>query len=155
MAPELASQGREPVAGAARMLDQARDPKLAQPLCEHARGHLRNPRRKLAIGHCVVAKLPDDPHRPAPAQHVEQRKKASVPVSIGAPLRPYLRQCSVLIGSDLAPTSTVAPLTFSQLVRCLDFRCTVRQAGCASDFDAGRRAGDECSVRQDEGETSR
>ena len=84
MAPELASQGREPVAGAARMLDQARDPKLAQPLCEHARGHLRNPRRKLAIGHCVVAKLPDDPQRPAPAQHVEQRKKASVPVSIGA-----------------------------------------------------------------------
>jgi hypothetical protein len=62
-------------------------------------------------------------------------------VSIRVCRPPYLRQRSALTGPDLAQTSTVAAVTFSRLVKCLDFRCAVVQASHASDFDAqGKRA---------------
>jgi hypothetical protein len=76
--PELLSAGREPVAGTSCMLYQRSCPKLAQPLRKHARRHLRNPRRKLAIGQRIVIHLPQQPHSPAPTQHVKQLI-ASVP----------------------------------------------------------------------------
>jgi hypothetical protein len=152
MSPELVSQRGEPVTGTARMVDQASHPKLAQSLCKHARGHPRHPRRKITVGHRVGMELPDDPQRPASAQHIEQREQARLIVSVCACRAPYLRQRSVLTGSDLAPVSTVASATFSQPVKCLDFRCNLMQArrGRASDFDApARRALG--SVRHDRG----
>jgi hypothetical protein len=128
MSPELVSERREPVASTVRMVDQASHPKLAQSLCEHAGGHPRHPRRKITVGHSVGVKLPDDPQRPAAAQHIKQREQARLTVSVRVCRAPYLRQRSVLSGSDLAPVSTVASATFSRPVKCLDFRCNLMQA---------------------------
>lgn len=150
MSPELVSQGREPVTGTARMLDQASRSKLPQSLCQHASGHPRRPRRKITVGHRVVVKLPDDPQRPAPAQHIKQGEQARLTVSVRVCRAPYLRQRSVLSGSDLAPVSTVASATFSRPVKCLDFRCNLMQARRASDFDAPTRWADR-SARHDRG----
>jgi hypothetical protein len=151
MGPKLATERREPVAGTTCMLDQARNPKLSKSLRKHARGHPWHPRRKLAEGHRVGAKLPYDPQRPASAQHVEQRKQAG----ICARRAPYLRQCSALTGSVRAPTSTVTAGILSQLVKCLDFRGTVGQASNASDSETQGQAGAAHSARHYKGGTIR
>jgi hypothetical protein len=72
MAPQFMPPWGEPVAGAAYVLHLASGAKLTQPLCEDSRGHLRNPRRKRAVRELLIVHLPQQPQRPAAAQHIEQ-----------------------------------------------------------------------------------
>jgi hypothetical protein len=72
MSPQLMAAWRQPVASSVYVLYQASSPKLPQPVREHARGHPRNLRRKLAVRQGIGPGLPQHPKRPTAAQHIKQ-----------------------------------------------------------------------------------
>ena len=79
MGPKLMAKRRKPVPSAPRVVGQPQGTKLTQPFREHARGHVRSPARKVAIGQGFVPKLPHDTEQPSTREHVEQLRLVSGP----------------------------------------------------------------------------